>query len=259
MIVDAFPFFDELELLEVRLHELSSVVDRFVLVEATRTHSNRPKPLHYHENRDRFRAFADRIVHVVVDDLPETGDAWEIEKSQRDAVARGLDGCSPDDAILVSDLDEIPRASRVAEAVSSLPVANGPASRWLHAVVRSRFVRHPLRRWFKRRHPFLVVFEHTAYLGSLNLRAPARKCLGTRLCRLRDFTRARELRGLGGRVIEDGGWHFSSMGGVERVRAKLAAFAHRELDVPSLTDPERLHRALAEGADLYGRPEPWQR
>ena len=55
MITDAFMFFNELELLEIRLHELSSVVDRFVLVEARETFSFRPKPLHYYENRARFR------------------------------------------------------------------------------------------------------------------------------------------------------------------------------------------------------------
>ncbi|MBW2533223.1 MAG: glycosyl transferase GT17 family protein, partial [Deltaproteobacteria bacterium] len=37
MIYDCFPFFNELDLLKIRLEELRPVVDRFVLVEATRT------------------------------------------------------------------------------------------------------------------------------------------------------------------------------------------------------------------------------
>jgi hypothetical protein len=41
MIYDCFTFFNELELLELRLHELAGVVDKFVLVEATQTHSSR--------------------------------------------------------------------------------------------------------------------------------------------------------------------------------------------------------------------------
>jgi hypothetical protein len=68
MIYDCFTFFNELELLEMRLHELADVVDRFVLVEATRTHTNQPKPLFYHENRARFADFADKIIYVIVDD-----------------------------------------------------------------------------------------------------------------------------------------------------------------------------------------------
>jgi hypothetical protein len=69
----------------------------------------------------------------------------------------------------------------------------------------------------------------------------------------RDLTRARELRGLQGRVVRDGGWHFSSMGGVDRVCEKLAAFAHREYDTPAYADSERLTRRLERGADIYGR------
>src|SRR5580704_5860153 len=61
MIYDCFTFFDELELLELRLHELGNVVDKFVLVEATKTHSNKSKPLHYQKNRGLFQAFHDQI------------------------------------------------------------------------------------------------------------------------------------------------------------------------------------------------------
>ena len=41
----AFSFFNELDLLELRLHELNKVVDYFVLVEATLTHSGWNKPI----------------------------------------------------------------------------------------------------------------------------------------------------------------------------------------------------------------------
>jgi hypothetical protein len=75
MIYDCFPFFNELELLEVRLNELDGLVDKFVLVEATRTFAGQPKSLYFAENRDRFAAFdigavppfADETVPEVVD------------------------------------------------------------------------------------------------------------------------------------------------------------------------------------------------
>ena len=95
MLYDTFPFFNELDLLEIRLHELASVVDRVVLVEATRTHSNLPKPLYYAENRARFAPFADKIIHIVVEDTPDTADAWAIERFQRDCILRGLQNCRP--------------------------------------------------------------------------------------------------------------------------------------------------------------------
>lgn len=74
MIYDCFTFFNELELLELRLHELADVVDKFVLVEATKTHSNKSKPLYYWENRSRFGEFHDKIIHIIVDDLPDAKD-----------------------------------------------------------------------------------------------------------------------------------------------------------------------------------------
>lgn len=106
MIYDCFTFFNELELLELRLNELAGIVDKFVLVEATQTHTNQLKPLYFQENRARFSAFRDKIIHVVVDDLPVSKDAWVPENFQRNAIARGLVNCQPDDFILVSDLDE---------------------------------------------------------------------------------------------------------------------------------------------------------
>src|SRR5689334_18016752 len=103
MIYDTFPFYNELDLLEIRLEELDQVADRFVLVEATRTHTNKPKPLYYAENRDRFARFQNRIIHVVLDDMPDTTDAWVLENFQRCGIRRGLTGCRPDDLILMSD------------------------------------------------------------------------------------------------------------------------------------------------------------
>ena len=54
MVIDAFPFNDELDMLELRLGTLDAVVDYFVLVESPRTFSGMPKPLYYAENKDRF-------------------------------------------------------------------------------------------------------------------------------------------------------------------------------------------------------------
>ena len=66
MIYDCFPFFNELDLLEIRLNELSGVVDRFVLSEAELTHNGDRKPLYFNEHKDRFAKFADKIIHIIV-------------------------------------------------------------------------------------------------------------------------------------------------------------------------------------------------
>src|SRR3954454_8513585 len=110
MIYDCFTFFNELDVLEIRLHVLEEVVDRFVLVEARQTFQRGAKPLYYAENRDRFAAFADRIDHVVVDEFPDEAiGAFACEAWQRNSIQRGIRSAATGDTILVSDADEIPR------------------------------------------------------------------------------------------------------------------------------------------------------
>lgn len=255
MIYDTFPLFNELELLEVRLHELASVVDRFVLVEATRTHSNKPKPLHFAENRDRFRAFLPRITHIVADDLPDCSDAWVLEGEQRRAVDRGLAACRPDDIILHSDLDEIPSA----RAVRDLAVAmrrryrTDPLARTFHALLRRPRMVWLVRNLYKRRHPFVWLFDQRQYYYFLNCASVNQPSWeGTRATFYRDYTSAFDLRRWGGRRVPDAGWHFSYMGGVERVRQKLEAFAHQEFNRPEFTDRRHVEEALAAGRWVLG-------
>ena len=57
MVYDCFCFFNELDLLEIRLNTLDKVVDRFILVESQLTHSGHSKPLYYANNKHRFSKF----------------------------------------------------------------------------------------------------------------------------------------------------------------------------------------------------------
>jgi len=62
MIYDCFIFFDELDLLEIRLNELDLYVGQFVLVEADETYQEAEKSLYYQENRKRFEKFVHKII-----------------------------------------------------------------------------------------------------------------------------------------------------------------------------------------------------
>ena len=70
VVFDCFPFFNEVELLEIRLAEMSRAVDVFVLAESPVTHQGNPKPLIFDDNRSRFRSYLSRIRHIVVEDMP---------------------------------------------------------------------------------------------------------------------------------------------------------------------------------------------
>ena len=116
-VFDCFPFFNELDVLEIRLSELDALVDHFVIVEATHTHTGKPKPLYFAEHRQRYAQFSRKIIHVVVEDLPlEPSDHWVREIYQREAIMRGLGDADPNDRIITSDCDEIPKPPRVATA-----------------------------------------------------------------------------------------------------------------------------------------------
>jgi beta-1,4-mannosyl-glycoprotein beta-1,4-N-acetylglucosaminyltransferase len=113
LIWDMVPFFNELEILELRLETLDPVVDKFVICEATTTHSGKPKPLLLQENGHRFARWAHKIKHVVVE-LGQTTD-WGREKEQRVCLWHGFSG-HPSDLIILSDVDEIPNPEAVGAA-----------------------------------------------------------------------------------------------------------------------------------------------
>src|ERR1700733_5689923 len=119
MIYDCFTFFNELDVLEIRLHVLADVVDRFVLVEARQTFQRGSKPLYYRDNLDRFKSFADRIEHIVVDEFPPGASGpFDCEFWQRNSIRLGIQNAAIGDTIMISDVDEIPKPECVIAAAS---------------------------------------------------------------------------------------------------------------------------------------------
>lgn len=224
MIYDTFLFYNELELLDIRLHELDSVVDEFVLVEATVTHTNKPKPLYYQRNKHLFKKFHKKIIHIIVDDSPDVYMPWIIERHQLSAVTRGLGKCKPDDTILYSCVDEIPKAEKILE--------------------------------WKDKPGDNKVFKHALSLYFLNCVRENGDIEGTRMFRFKDLKKFKDIyftRYLKSDInILDGGWHFSYMGGIKKIKQKLAAFAHQELNNDKYNTPEGITRAIIEGKDPFG-------
>lgn len=106
-IFDTFTFFNELDILELRLNILDEYVDQFVLVEATRSHQDKPKPLYFKENLNRFEKFLPKIKHVIIDEFPQYS-YWSHENHQRDSIYNSVrDVAEENDIIFISDLDEI--------------------------------------------------------------------------------------------------------------------------------------------------------
>ena len=200
---DCSTFFNEAEILEVRLAELYDVVERFVVVEATHTHSGEPKALTFGDHHERFRPYMDKIRYVVVDEFVGTF-SWQREAYQRDAILRGLDGCRDDDMVIVSDVDEILRR----EVVERLR-GGGPAFDTVFTTELDLFF-YRLNYRFARnwRAAGAAPFRFIRQIGPNAVRYLAKQDIG--------------------HIIRDAGWHFSWMGDLNRFAAKLNAYAHQE-------------------------------
>lgn len=110
MIITAQPFFNELDLLEVKCRTLAGVVDGHLIVEGTRTFTGQEKPMHYSDNRERFRGFP--IIHRVAG-IPHNADSpWERERMQYQAVRDAVRAMRPTIVIWL-DADECPRPNVV--------------------------------------------------------------------------------------------------------------------------------------------------
>lgn len=249
MVYDCFQFFNELDILKIRLHVLAPYVDRFVISEATETFSGLKKPLYYEENKEMFAEFADKIIHVVVDDTPQ-GDTHERDTFQKNAVTRGLKDCTDDDIIIFSDLDEIPNPKKIAEILADFQKDK---------------IYHFAQRLF---YCYLNMEEISgnllSYAGEFE-GVERKKWIGTKMCSyqlLREQNlqlgelRFPERKEIGIRV-EDGGWHFGYMGGhgekdiKKRVQEKVVSAAHQEYNsrhvLSQVTDQ------IKDGKDIFGR------
>lgn len=113
---DCVLLFNELDILEMRMNILDDVVERFVIVESTTTHSGIPKPLYFVENDQRFKKFWPKISHIVYNGvlkeeqhLYERSINWINENGQRDIALNVLQQYKPSDDLMLF-CDEIGRA-----------------------------------------------------------------------------------------------------------------------------------------------------
>jgi len=224
-IYDCFIFNDELDIVAARMAELYNVVERFVVVEGTKTFTGHPKPLHFKDNLAKFQKYLGKISHVVVDDWPLT-DPWGMERHQRDSIMRGLTPCREGDAIVISDADEIPTV----EALQNYKPEHG-----------------------------IMSLNMAFYYYDMHTRAEEDwqepKILPYGLLKKITPCGARYAWKLGMKpgVIMNGGRHLSFFGDVDAIIKKLEAYAHTEYNTPEFKNRERIQRAIDEGLDLFGR------
>lgn len=233
-IIDGIIFFNELDLLEIRLNFLNNYIDYFIIVESKKTFQGDSKPLYYSENKARFKDFNSKIIHIVLDDFPDKSNAWKNESLQRDAMLKGLQRFSDEDYILISDLDEIPN-------LESLPA--------------------------KLEDNFFYIFELSLnyyYLNNRCIQMP--NSYGSILTKYKNIKGSiQEIRDLlfkvqneisSGKNIEfvkNGGWHFSYLASPENIAIKIQSFSHTEFNNEKYTNLMTIQDHIKNNEDIFNR------
>ncbi len=237
MIYDTFIFFNELDLLEIRLNMLDKHVDYFVLVEANETFQGASKPLYFASNKERFSKFLHKIIYVVVEDMPAGAEPFEREYFQRDCILRGLKNCLPEDLIILSDVDEIPDPEKIPVCVLSNSQYLFSQTLYYYKLNRKCLELETL--------PCSVLSHYKNFglpsilrkeIVGLHATMLAKQCVSDRF-----------------KLIDKGGWHFSYLGSVETIVKKIEAFAHAEYNLPEFKNFDSLSSAMSQGRDLFGR------
>jgi len=221
-IVDCFIFYNELQLLLLRLEELYHTVDHFVLVESTVTFAGNEKRLYFEGHKALFHDYMDKIVHVIEDDRLQTKNPWDREKHQRDCIDRGVKqlDLDDDDIITICDLDEIPDVSTL-EEIKKTGLEEGKS---LHQVLHYYNLMTKRGDWDQAK-----AVPYRTYLTSTPQRI-----------RMTPYS-----------LLSNGGWHLSYFGTTEFIQDKIRNFSHQEFNNQKVLDavPDN----VANRTDLFNR------
>lgn len=237
-VIDCFTFYNELDMLEFRLTELDDVVDTFILVEATKTHSGKPKPLNFLKNKKRFKKWLHKIYYYVVDDLPLGEDSkhdWFREEYQRNAIVTPLSHLSlnPLDIVIMSDLDEIPDIDTIKEFKrTSVPYGSvGLCMDWYYYNLTTRLnaIEDPMKSTKAKVFHYETLFKNPLSMS--------------------------EIRHSEWYAVFEGGWHLTFFMNEDKIIEKLESYAHQEFNVDKIKDPEKIRSLIIKGKDIFPERE----
>jgi beta-1,4-mannosyl-glycoprotein beta-1,4-N-acetylglucosaminyltransferase len=220
-VVDAFSLNNEIEMLNIRMHILDPYVDIFLIAEATETFSGKPKPLNFDVNRGLFEKFRHKIKYLKILDTPKgrddancdqrilnlaksspqvttENDCWLKEFYQKEKIADALEEFDREDICFISDIDEI----------------------WnfgLDLVIKDFIYKYRIDMCFIEYVNVRSTATWRSFTGPI---ASRRKLLDGRVL---NHVRNPFLASDAYRYVSNGGWHFDSLGGVDK---KISEFEH---------------------------------
>lgn len=251
MIYDCFIFYNENDLLDLRLNYLNSVIDKFIIVEANRTFTGIKKSKNF--DAERFKNFSDKIIYVYLEDIPVQKTPWHYESLQRNYILDILkkQNVSEEDIILLSDVDEIPSIDAIEYYKNNLNGIYGFAQKmynyYFNLLDKYREPWHRAK-ILQYKDFFDTSLEDTILYGN-NL---PKECNTTNtVSKIRLMVKFP--------VIYDAGWHFSYLGNARFIKEKLNSFSHQEFNKPPYNDIEHIESCIKSCKDIFGNNTVYQR
>lgn len=240
-IVDCFPYFNEKELLELRINLLKNKVDKFIICEANHTHKGEPKPFTCNNTLFELGLMSDKI-QVIELNLPgysEEPSALVRERIQRNAIANYIEN---GDVCYIGDCDEIINPELIEYYVSiAIKYPNNilrvPLA-FLHGRADLRVytddianIKLPATSYIKGKSEIVIVPWNVPFICTKD---------HLEVNTITDIRESTDLPRIPGveplvsldiyitenGIVEDAGWHFSWMGNIERQKLKLNSFMH---------------------------------
>ncbi len=225
MIIDAFCFFREFDMLKLRCEIMKNPNVLHVLVECTHTFSGIPKKLYFQENQEDFKNYP--IAAFVVDNPPNNGNAWDNEKHQRNfimqAIAKltSLYYITDNTKVIIADCDEVIDISKIIN--------------------------------WEGEFASLMLDKFGLYLNVLEGAQSWNRARIMKWSYLKQHS-PEEVRNSGfPETISNAGQHWSYIGGTDEILRKAAAFSHQEPDVQRHFTRDNIEHKLKTVESLWGQ------
>jgi FkbM family methyltransferase len=220
MIIDCFSYFNEKEILELRLKLLYDHVDKFIITEGSHTHKGDKKDFVVKNLIKEMGIPMDKIivVPVLMPDYEAEKNPWVRERMQRDAASFFI---GETDVAFFGDCDEIINPEYVDYYV--MLAKNNPGGiirvplAYLSSSAQYR-VHKPNGNPIEWRSPFMCMKMHLDKFTPSQIRE-------SHALNLHNVSFP-DIFAYDNGVIEDAGWHFSWMGNNERIKIKQDNFLH---------------------------------
>lgn len=256
-IYDCFLFFNEFDLLKIRLEYLYEHVESFVITESDRTFSGYRKPLFFNERRSEFSRWQKKILYLPFS-TPRFGSAvmkflrtrkkksnWFVEHAQRDSLSKIVSQLDRDDFFFLTDIDEIWNPETVLRFLQHNPEIQSARLEmdFFYFYLNCKGIGAGNSKWSL---PFFATKNELEKWGS-------------EFRNFSFFSKSLKLSKARSKLIlpliRDAGWHFSYLGGERTIAEKLNSFSHQELNVDRFTNLENIQARISRGEDLFGRSE----